>query len=203
MATLRRWLRLANPEKIVDLNGIADGDWLWITSPWGRVRARCQFSEAVEPGTVWTWNAVGKASGFWGLHPRAEESQTGFLLNHLIREELPANALGAGQGQVSNSDPVTGQAGWYDVRVRIDPAEAPPETDVDHINNDPTDNDLDNLAGMARECHSRKTQRDMGHKVAMGCDADGYPLDPDHDWQKSRESLGDKPTGSLYAHRRS
>ena len=68
---------------------------------------------------------------------------------------------------------------------------------------DPPWNDLDNLAGMARECHSRKTQRDMGHKVAMGCDADGYPLDPDHDWQKSRESLGDKPTGSLYAHRRS
>ena len=78
-----------------------------------------------------------------------------------------------------------------------------PSTDVDHINNDPTDNDMDNLAGMARECHSRKTQRDQGHKVAMGCDADGYPLDPDHDWQKSRESLGDKPTGSLYAHRRS
>ena len=78
-----------------------------------------------------------------------------------------------------------------------------PSTDVDHINNDPTDNNLDNLAGMARPCHSRKTQRAMGHKVAMGCDADGYPLDPDHDWQKSRESLGDKPTGSLYAHRRS
>ncbi len=109
--------------------GIADGDWLWITSPWGRVRARCQYSEAVEPGTVWTWNAIGKASGFWGLHPRAEEAQTGFLLNHLISEELPANALGAGQGAISNSDPVTGQAGWYDVRVRIDRAEAPPETD--------------------------------------------------------------------------
>ena len=78
-----------------------------------------------------------------------------------------------------------------------------PATDVDHINNDPTNNDLDNLAGMARECHSRKTQRAMGHKVAMGCDADGYPLDPDHDWQKSRESLGDKPIRPLYAHRRS
>jgi len=110
--------------------GIADGDWLWIESSWGRVRARCQYSEAVEPGTVWTWNAIGKASGFWGLHPRAEESQTGFLLNHLIREELPAAALGAGQGVVSNSDPVTGQAGWYDVRVRLDPAEAPPQIDA-------------------------------------------------------------------------
>ena len=106
--------------------GIADGDWLWIESPWGRVRARCQYSEAVEPGTVWTWNAIGKASGFWGLHPHAEESQTGFLLNHLISEELPGQPVGAGEGRLSNSDPVTGQAGWYDVRVRLYPADAPP-----------------------------------------------------------------------------
>ena len=76
-------------------------------------------------------------------------------------------------------------------------------SEVDHINNVASDNDPDNLQALCKSCHSRKTQRDMGHKVAMGCDADGYPLDPDHDWQKSRESLGDKPTGSLYAHRRS
>ena len=78
-----------------------------------------------------------------------------------------------------------------------------PATDVDHINNEPTDNRRENLQPLCASCHSRKTQADRGHKVAMGCDADGYPLDPDHDWQKSRESLGDKPTGSLYAHRRS
>ena len=78
-----------------------------------------------------------------------------------------------------------------------------PATEVDHVNNDPTDNRPEALQSLCKPCHSRKTQRDMGHKVAMGCDADGYPLDPDHDWQKSRESLGDKPTGSLYAHRRS
>lgn len=39
------------------------------------------------------------------------------MLNHLIREEIPD---GRGQGGLtSNSDPVTGQAAWYDVRVRI------------------------------------------------------------------------------------
>jgi len=38
------------------------------------------------------------------------------LLNHLIAEELPAKA---GEGHISNSDPITGQAGWYDVRVRV------------------------------------------------------------------------------------
>jgi hypothetical protein len=70
---------------------------------------------------VWTCNAIGKASGDWGLDKNANESQQGFLLNHLISEELPANQRGE---HLSNSDPVTGQAGWYDVRVRIYAAEA-------------------------------------------------------------------------------
>jgi hypothetical protein len=76
----------------------------------------CKFSEAVEPGTVWTWNAIGKAAGAWNLTPQANESKKGFLLNHLISEELPAHDAGE---HISNSDPVTGQAGWYDVRVRV------------------------------------------------------------------------------------
>jgi sulfite dehydrogenase (quinone) subunit SoeA len=102
--------RTARPE------GIADGDWIWVESQWGKVRCMCRHSEAVEPGTVWTWNAIGKAAGAWGLAPDANESRKGFLLNHLIADELPGAADGA---RVSNSDPVTGQAGWYDVRVRI------------------------------------------------------------------------------------
>lgn len=96
--------------------GFDDGDWVWIESMHGRVRCMCRFSEAVEPGTVWTWNAIGKASGAWNLDPKANESKQGFLLNHLISEELPAHAAGE---HISNSDPVTGQAGWYDVRVRV------------------------------------------------------------------------------------
>ncbi|MGZ5101282.1 MAG: molybdopterin oxidoreductase family protein [Usitatibacter sp.] len=107
--------------------GIADGGWMWAESPWGRVRCMARFSEAVEPGTVWTWNAIGKAPGAWRLAPGAEEARLGFLLNHLITDELPASG---GAGRQSNSDPVTGQAGWYDVRVRITPAEShePAET---------------------------------------------------------------------------
>ncbi len=101
--------------------GVEDGGWVWIESPWGRVRAQCRYSEAVEPGTVWTWNAIGKAPGAWRLSPEANEARRGFLLNHLITEELPAEAEGV---RVSNSDPVTGQAGWYDVRVNIRPAAA-------------------------------------------------------------------------------
>ena len=97
-------------------HGIEDGGWIWVESMWGKVRCMCCYSEAVEPGTVWTWNAIGKAAGAWHLDPGANESQKGFLLNHLISEELPAAADGS---RLSNSDPVTGQAGWYDVRVRI------------------------------------------------------------------------------------
>ena len=94
--------------------GIADGAWCWVESRWGRVRCMLRTSEAVEPGTVWTWNAIGKADGAWNLAPGADEATKGFLLNHLITDELPD-----GEGTISNSDPVTGQAGWYDVRVRI------------------------------------------------------------------------------------
>ena len=117
------WLRqihthnylFVNP-KTAGAEGIADGGWMWVESQWGKVRCMCRYSEAVEPGTVWTWNAIGKSAGAWNLTPDANESQRGFLLNHLISEELPASAAGA---SLSNSDPITGQAAWYDVRVRI------------------------------------------------------------------------------------
>jgi len=117
------WLRQIHTHNYLYVNGatarqqgIEDGDWLWVQSMWGKVRCMCRYSEAVEPGTVWTWNAIGKAAGAWNLEPGANESQKGFLLNHVISEELPPSAEGA---HLSNSDPVTGQAAWYDVRVRI------------------------------------------------------------------------------------
>ena len=117
------WLRQIHTHNYLYVNsrtaqqqGIADGDWMWVESQWGKVRCMCRYSEAVEPGTVWTWNAIGKASGAWNLSPTANEARKGFLLNHLISEELPPTAEGE---HLSNSDPVTGQAAWYDVRVRI------------------------------------------------------------------------------------
>ncbi|RTZ60731.1 MAG: formate dehydrogenase [Gammaproteobacteria bacterium] len=102
--------------KLGEANHFKDGDWIWVESPHGKVRCMCRFSEAVEPGTVWTWNAIGKAAGAWGLGPKANESQKGFLLNHVISEELPAHDSGE---HLSNSDPVTGQAAWFDVRVKV------------------------------------------------------------------------------------
>jgi anaerobic selenocysteine-containing dehydrogenase len=116
------WLRQIHAHNYLFVNprtarasGVEDGGWLWVESQWGRVRCMGRHSEAVEPGTVWTWNAIGKQPGAWGLAPEANEARKGFLLNHLISDTLP--------GDTSNSDPVTGQAGWYDVRVRIYPAE--------------------------------------------------------------------------------
>jgi len=108
-----------------DKHGFKDGDWIYVESMHGKVRCLARFSEAVEPGTIWTWNAVGKAKGAWNLSDDANESQQGFLLNHLIAEELPKNECG---DHISNSDPVTGQAAWYDVRVRVYKA----EDDADH-----------------------------------------------------------------------
>jgi hypothetical protein len=76
--------------------------------------------EGVNPDTVWTWNAIGKRARAWGLDADAPEATRGFLLNHLISELLPQ---GAGGYRYSNSDPVTGQAAWYDLRVKIEKAE--------------------------------------------------------------------------------
>ncbi len=125
------WLRQIHSHNYLNVNprtalaaGIADGGWAWVESQWGKVRCMVRHSEAVEPGTVWTWNAIGKADGAWQLAPGSDEARKGFLLNHLISEELPMR--GTPSGTVSNSDPITGQAGWYDVRVRIRPA-APDE----------------------------------------------------------------------------
>ncbi len=123
------WLRQIHSYNTLQVNpvtanaaGIADNGWAWVESQWGRARCIVRHSEAVEPGTVWTWNAIGKANGAWQLEPGADEARKGFLLNHLISEELPMN-VGKTRGTISNSDPITGQAGWYDVRVRIRPAE--------------------------------------------------------------------------------
>jgi anaerobic selenocysteine-containing dehydrogenase len=96
---------------------IEDGDWVWVTSHHGRVKARVRLMAGVNPDTVWTWNAVGKRAGAWNLASDSPEATTGFLLNHAISELLPPGADGV---RHSNSDPVTGQAAWYDLRVRIE-----------------------------------------------------------------------------------
>ena len=59
-------------------------------------------------------------------------------------------------------------------------------TDVDHKSGDPSDNSSENLQPLCHECHSRKTQADMGKRVTYGCDINGMPLDPLHPWNNGR-----------------
>jgi anaerobic selenocysteine-containing dehydrogenase len=97
--------------------GVKDDDWVWVVSPHGRVKGQVRLMHGVNPSTVWTWNAIGKRRGAWGLDADAPESTKGFLLNHIISELLPERE---GGHRYSNSDPVTGQAAWYDLRVRLE-----------------------------------------------------------------------------------
>ncbi len=120
------WLRQITAENRLYMHrdraarlGIADDDWVWITSAIGRVRCQVRLMDGVNPDTVWTWNAIGKRTGAWNLTSDAPESTRGFLLNHLISELLPERDGGY---RFSNSDPVTGQAAWYDLRVRVERA---------------------------------------------------------------------------------
>ena len=117
------WLRQINSQNRLFVHGgtaaamgLADDDWVWIESVHGRVKGQIRLVEGVNPDTVWTWNAVGKRRGAWGLKDDAQESNRGFLLNHAIGDQLP---LLAGEKRYSNSDPVTGQAAWFDLRVRL------------------------------------------------------------------------------------
>jgi anaerobic selenocysteine-containing dehydrogenase len=116
--------RLYVPRTTAEALGIEDDDWVWLSSRHGRIKGQARLMEGVNGATVWTWNAIGKRAGAWNLAPDAGEATKGFLLNHLIDDLLPAREGGY---RYACADPVTGQAAWYDLRVRLekaDPAEA-------------------------------------------------------------------------------
>ena len=94
-------------------HGLVDDDWVHVDSHHGRITVPVRLAGNVQPDTVWTWNAIGKRKGAWKLAADAPESKQGFLLNHLISDITP-------RGDYANADPVTGQAAWFDLRVRIE-----------------------------------------------------------------------------------
>ncbi|MGI9337089.1 MAG: molybdopterin-dependent oxidoreductase [Gammaproteobacteria bacterium] len=129
------WLRQIADRNPVFINaaraadeGLQDGDWVWLISPLGKAAAAVKTMDGVRADTIWTWNAIAKntggankngngkktGAGAWGLAENASEGVEGFLMNHLIPETLTANGE-----EVNNSDPITGQAAWYDLRVSI------------------------------------------------------------------------------------
>ena len=133
------WLRQIhghNPmfvsEALAKEHDLSEGDWIWVTSHHGSIRVPVSVMAGVNDRTIWTWNAIGKRRGAWQLEPDAPEAKKGFLLNHLIHELLPPKNDGM---RWANSDPVTGQAAWFDLRVKVEkaganePAETAPQFD--------------------------------------------------------------------------
>ncbi len=121
------WLRqihtknpLYVPGAVCDEHDLKDGDWAWVSSWHGKIKVEIARMDAVNNKTLWTWNAIGKRGGAWALDAKAPEATKGFLLNHLISELLPPKGDGR---RWSNSDPITGQASWFDLRIKIEKAE--------------------------------------------------------------------------------
>jgi anaerobic selenocysteine-containing dehydrogenase len=130
--TQNAWLRqihgvnpLYLPIKLMRAHDLRDGDWAKVSSAHGDITVPVMEMAALNENTVWTWNAIGKRKGAWALDENAPEATKGFLLNHLIHELLPPKGDGL---RWANSDPITGQAAWFDLRVRIEKASAPPES---------------------------------------------------------------------------
>ncbi len=120
------WLRQLQAHNYMHMNadkakelGIEDFSWAWVESNTGKIKVQVKLMEGCQSDTLWTWNAIGKQKGKWGLSDDANESSKGFLLNHLINEHLPCADTGR---PITNSDPITGQAAWYDLKVNIYPA---------------------------------------------------------------------------------
>ncbi|WP_424985650.1 molybdopterin oxidoreductase family protein [Microbulbifer sp. S227A] len=127
------WLRqlhghnpLYVPTKLWQQHGFGEGDWARVTSAHGSIVVPVAHHGGLNENTIWTWNAIGKRKGAWALAEDAPEATRGFLLNHLIHELHPPRGDGL---RWSNSDPVTGQAAWFDLRVRIEKVPAPAECD--------------------------------------------------------------------------
>jgi anaerobic selenocysteine-containing dehydrogenase len=126
------WLRqlhghnpLYIPTKLMQIHGLKDEDWVTVTSPHGAITVPILEMAALNENTIWTWNAIGKRKGAWALEEDAPEVTKGFLLNHLIHELLPPKGDGL---RWANSDPITGQAAWFDLKVKIETADPPAES---------------------------------------------------------------------------
>ena len=126
------WLRqihglnpLYVPTKIMKDYNLKTGDWVKLSSIHNSITVPVAEMSSLNENTVWTWNAIGKRKGAWALDPNAPEATKGFLLNHLIHELQPNKGDGH---RWSNSDPVTGQAAWFDLKVKLEKTTAPKES---------------------------------------------------------------------------
>ncbi len=89
----------------------------------GRIEAQIKLMDGVNPDTVWTWNAIGKRSGAWNLARRLARIHARIFAEPPDFRPAAAPRDGAADG-LANADPITGQAAWYDLRVRVERAPA-------------------------------------------------------------------------------
>jgi len=110
--------RLYMSRTLAERLGIDDDDWVWITSKHGQIKGQMRLMDGVNDQTVWTWNAINKRKGAGHGLSDAPESKNSSSPHHLIDALLPEQGSGY---QYAFADPITGQAAWYDLRVRVDP----------------------------------------------------------------------------------
>jgi NAD-dependent dihydropyrimidine dehydrogenase PreA subunit len=94
------WLRqihgtnvLYLPTAVWDAQGFRDGDWARVTSPHGEITVPVARMAALNPHTVWTWNAIGKRRGAWALSPTRPRRPDGLPPQPPDPRTLPGGTL--------------------------------------------------------------------------------------------------------------
>lgn len=106
----------------------------------------------------------------------------------------------------------TGSKAWQTIRAQIlaweplcrhcnEQGRLTVATEVDHIDGDSHNNDMDNLQSLCRDHHAVKSAREgAGLSGEWGCDAQGFPLDPNHPWNREEPPRhGTRPSLSFIA----
>src|SRR3546814_16515094 len=61
-------------------HGIADEDWITVTSHHGSIPVQAKFASKMQPDTVWRWNALGQRRRAWRMRPAAcRGRKTGYM----------------------------------------------------------------------------------------------------------------------------
>ena len=123
------WLRQIHGENHLFVNPVTaaaqqidDGAWIYVESPWGKVRCRARYSEAV--GFQHRMDLERDQQGGRRVEPGAAGGRVAARLPVEPRDHRRAAGCGARRCADVELRSDHGQAGWYDVQVRIYPAEA-------------------------------------------------------------------------------
>ena len=97
--------------------GLADGDWAWVVTHNGRIKLQHPHDGRRQPGHGLDLERHRQARRRLEAGGRCARGAEGFLAQPSHRR-APARG---GEQALANADPVTGQAAWFDQRVRLEP----------------------------------------------------------------------------------